>query len=136
MRWICTQSDAPALRTIVSSTDTLRGSRSLAYNVGSGLEAFRFFSRRMAARWVVLFPGAAHASRHSSPTSRFSIYAGKHDALSCKIIRPSRYARVLDKSVAGGRASKSGTCLSIWISLSAFEKLSLHKISSRNSTAL
>lgn len=45
-----------------------------------------------AARWEVLFPGAAVASIATVPFSAggASINAGKHDALSCNIIFPSR----------------------------------------------
>lgn len=45
----------------------------------------------IAARWLVLFPGAAHASITVDPCGGERIKAGKQLALSWKIISPALY---------------------------------------------
>ena len=119
-----TMSSAPASLTIFCRVCDLCGSLSQA-------KSFLFLdvistwpasscNERIEARCVVLFPGAAHASR-TSPTSYCSFprsrYAGKHEALSWSTISPFLYASVLVRSVPAGSASRSGMCLSTWKSL-------------------
>lgn len=75
-----------------------------------------------ALKWDVLLPGAAVASitTLSSAEGGASTTAGKHEALSCKIIFPDLYDGSSWNVVCGGNKSKSGIC-------SSLEKLLLDK---------
>ena len=63
-----------------------------------------------------MFPGAAVASitALSSLVGGDKIYAGKHDALSCRMILPDRYKGSSIKRVLGWNARRSGICASCW----------------------
>lgn len=68
-----------------------------------------------AARWEVLLPGAAVASivtvDFSAGGARMN--AGKHEALSCSIILPSRYRGSSTNWESGGNSRRSGICSSL-----------------------
>lgn len=67
---------------------------------------------RRAARWVVLFPGAAQASIMSPMGASFGeerrSWAGKQEALSCRMSSPDLYAGVFVISTSGCRAMRLG----------------------------
>ena len=67
-----------------------------------------------ALRCDVLFPGAAVASMmtQSGEAGGESTIAGKHDALSCKMRRPSEYSGVSVSCVCGGNNRRFSTCTS------------------------
>jgi hypothetical protein len=67
-----------------------------------------------ALRCDVLFPGAAVASMmtHPGEVGGESTIAGKHDALSCRMRRPSEYSGVSVSCVCGGNNRRFSTCAS------------------------
>ena len=67
-----------------------------------------------ALRCDVLFPGAAVASIMTLPgqAGGESTIAGKHDALSCRMRRPSEYSGVSVSCVSGGNNRRFSTCAS------------------------
>ena len=99
-------------------------SRSNAYSCRSGqTSSTRTLSRQkhalplfrmIAQRCDVLFPGAAVASitTASSRAGGARMYAGKQDALSCKINFPDEYRGSSMKRVLGWNARRSGMCSS------------------------
>ena len=67
-----------------------------------------------ALRCDVLFPGAAVASMitHPGKAGGESTIAGKHDALSCRMRRPSEYSGVSVSCVSGGNNRRFSMCSS------------------------